>query len=364
MFDFANGRTCLHYAAAGGFHGCLEKVLEGARLAALTATWGFRRFINLKDRRGTTALHLAARSGDLATVRCLLENGALVSTSASAIGNRPGHGSLPLHFAARGGSAAVSPIGLCERATNSSTPCADNNSVCCGGVLCCAVLCWLDGLDRFTPHHIALRSGHVECAALLDLRLAEPLVWPSPWLFMSRLDAQVRSLLEAAIASANEARSLKVKQEEEEKRRQESAARLEAGEVRGASSARQSGGLLPRGFRLKLAHAAVSSSSSRHHRVGKVHSADHVEDEKEEAQKEEDMEVLKEMVDDEFGGLEECSICFERPCQIEVKECDHRMCATCTLALCCHCKPNHAAPSAPPPLCPFCRQVIKHLIAI
>jgi hypothetical protein len=48
----------------------------------------------------------------------------------------------------------------------------------------------------------------------------------------------------------------------------------------------------------------------------------------------------------------------------QVRECGHRMCAMCTLALCCHCKPSAASPHAPPPACPFCRTEIKQLEAL
>ena len=37
------------------------------------------------------------------------------------------------------------------------------------------------------------------------------------------------------------------------------------------------------------------------------------------------------------------------------------MCASCTLALCCHNKPNPIVQSSPSPACPFCRCKIEHL---
>jgi E3 ubiquitin-protein ligase XBAT32/33 len=61
------------------------------------------------------------------------------------------------------------------------------------------------------------------------------------------------------------------------------------------------------------------------------------------------------------GGAEVCSICFEQACTIEVRECGHQMCAACTLALCCHTKPNPATQSQPLPTCPFCRGSISRL---
>ena len=60
-------------------------------------------------------------------------------------------------------------------------------------------------------------------------------------------------------------------------------------------------------------------------------------------------------------GGEVCSICFEQACTIEVRECGHQMCAACTLALCCHTKPNPATQSQPLPTCPFCRGSISRL---
>ena len=65
---------------------------------------------------------------------------------------------------------------------------------------------------------------------------------------------------------------------------------------------------------------------------------------------------------DEDGAVEEvCSICFEQACTIEVRECGHQMCAACTLALCCHTKPNPATQGQPLPTCPFCRGSISRL---
>lgn len=57
-----------------------------------------------------------------------------------------------------------------------------------------------------------------------------------------------------------------------------------------------------------------------------------------------------------------CCICFEHECTIEVQECGHEMCAHCTLALCCHMKPNSAANSAKILQCPFCRTGITRLV--
>ena len=62
------------------------------------------------------------------------------------------------------------------------------------------------------------------------------------------------------------------------------------------------------------------------------------------------------------SDAEVCSICFEQACSIEVRECGHQMCAACTLALCCHAKPNPATQSQPLPACPFCRGGIARLV--
>lgn len=70
-----------------------------------------------------------------------------------------------------------------------------------------------------------------------------------------------------------------------------------------------------------------------------------------------------ECLSNQKGVQEVCCICFEQFCTIEVMECGHQMCATCTLSLCCtHSKPNPAFPFTPTPSCPFCRHSIGHLI--
>ncbi|PIN24368.1 26S proteasome regulatory complex, subunit PSMD10 [Handroanthus impetiginosus] len=57
-----------------------------------------------------------------------------------------------------------------------------------------------------------------------------------------------------------------------------------------------------------------------------------------------------------------CCICFDQECTIEVQECGHRMCAQCTLALCCHNKPNPTTSCHSIPVCPFCRSNIVRLV--
>ncbi|KAK3226395.1 hypothetical protein Dsin_006257 [Dipteronia sinensis] len=66
----------------------------------------------------------------------------------------------------------------------------------------------------------------------------------------------------------------------------------------------------------------------------------------------------------EASNVEECSICFERLCAIELKPCSHQMCAHCTLALCCYKKPDPSKPSYEAPICPFCRCSIANLLAL
>lgn len=62
------------------------------------------------------------------------------------------------------------------------------------------------------------------------------------------------------------------------------------------------------------------------------------------------------------SDLDQCCICFEQVCTIEVQNCGHQMCAQCTLALCCHKKPNPTTLCLTPPVCPFCRSPIAHLV--
>ncbi|PKA48556.1 E3 ubiquitin-protein ligase XB3 [Apostasia shenzhenica] len=57
-----------------------------------------------------------------------------------------------------------------------------------------------------------------------------------------------------------------------------------------------------------------------------------------------------------------CCICFDQACTIEVQDCGHQMCEHCTLALCCHNKPNPASSCQSVPLCPFCRSNIARLV--
>ncbi|CAN4098847.1 unnamed protein product [Withania somnifera] len=180
MFDSLNGRTCLHYAAYYGNSDCLKTVLCAARTSHIASSWGYARFVNVKDGKGATPLHLATRQRQPELVRILLDNGALPCASTGGYGFP---GSTPLHLAARAGSLD------CIR----------------------ELLAW--GADRLQrddsgriPYTVALRHKHGACAALLNPSSAEPLVWPSPLKFISELNEEAKHLLECALIEANKER--------------------------------------------------------------------------------------------------------------------------------------------------------------
>ncbi|XP_057971421.1 putative E3 ubiquitin-protein ligase XBAT31 [Malania oleifera] len=180
MFDSLHGRTCLHYAAYYGHSDCLKAILSAAISAPVAHSWGFARFVNIRNGSGETPLHLAARQGHPECVHVLLDNGALACASTGGYG-RPG--STPLHLAARRGSLD------CVR----------------------ELLAW--GADRLQedqagriPYMVALKLKHGACAALLNPSSAEPLVWPSPLKFISELNPEAKTLLERALLEANKER--------------------------------------------------------------------------------------------------------------------------------------------------------------
>ncbi|KAK8596354.1 hypothetical protein V6N13_000992 [Hibiscus sabdariffa] len=272
MFDSLHGRTCLHYAAYYGHFDCLQAILSAAQSSPVAASWGYARFVNIRDARGATPLHLAARQRRSECVHILLDNGALVCASTGGYGFP---GSTPLHLAARGGSLD------CIR----------------------KLLAW--GADRLQidasgriPYVVALKYKHGACAALLNPSSAEPLVWPAPLKFISELNDEARSLLELALMEANREREKNI---------------------------------------LKGTGYSLPSPSPSHSDSG-----------------------LDDTIS-EASDAEVCCICFEQICTIEVQDCGHQMCAQCTLALCCHNKPNPTTASVKPPVCPFCRSTIVRL---
>ncbi|KAJ8452564.1 hypothetical protein Cgig2_004900 [Carnegiea gigantea] len=272
MFDSLRGRTCLHYAAYYGHSDCLQAILSAARTSHVAMSWGYARFVNIRDAKGETPLHLAARQRRPDCVHILLENGALVCASTGGYGYP---GSTPLHVAARGGSLD------CIR----------------------ELLAW--GADRLQrdasgriPYVVALKYKHGACAALLNPSAAEPLVWPSPLKFISELNPEAKVLLERALMEANREREKTI-----------------------------------------LKGTGYSIESPSHSDGGAI--------------------------DDtmsEGSETELCCICFDQVCTIEVRDCGHQMCAHCTLALCCHKKPNPTTASVNPPVCPFCRSSIACLV--
>lgn len=268
-FDSLNGRTCLHYAAYYGHSHSLQAILSVARTSHVAISWGFARFVNIRDGKGATPLHLAARQKHPDCVHTLLDNGALVCAST---GGYSFPGSTPLHLAARGGSVD------CIR----------------------ELLAW--GADRHQrdssgriPYTVALKYKYGACAALLNPSSAEPLVWPSPLKFISELNQEAKALLEQALMEANRERERNI---------------------------------------LKGTEYSVPSHS--------------------------DAEIDDNM--SETSDAELCCICFDQVCTIEVQDCGHQMCAQCTLALCCHNKPNPATACHTAPVCPFCRSNIAQLV--
>ncbi|XP_074570685.1 E3 ubiquitin-protein ligase XB3-like isoform X2 [Curcuma longa] len=180
MFDSGHGRTCLHYAAYNGHSDCLQAILLAAKSAQVTGSWGFARFVNLRDGSGATPLHLASRQRRSNCVHTLLDSGALVCASTGRYGT-------PLHLAARGGS------------------------------LDCIRELLARGADRLQrdasgrlPYEVALKQNHAACAALLDPSAADPLVWPSSLKFISELNLEAKALLEAALMEGNRERELKI----------------------------------------------------------------------------------------------------------------------------------------------------------
>ncbi|GLT71323.1 hypothetical protein SLA2020_433530 [Shorea laevis] len=273
MFDSLHGRTCLHYAAYYGHSDCLQAILSAAHFTPVADSWGFARFVNIRDGGGATPLHLAARQRRPECVHILLDSGALVCASTGGYGYL---GSTPLHLAAGGGSLE------CVR----------------------ELLAW--GADRLQvdssgriPYAVALKHKHRACAALLNPSSAEPLVWPSPLKFISELNPEAKALLERALKEVNMEREKAI-----------------------------------------LKETVYSLPAPFDSDVG-------VDDNASEA-----------------SDVELCCICFDQVCTIEVRPCGHQMCAHCTLALCCHKKPNPTTACPTTPVCPFCRSSINQLVVV
>lgn len=187
MFDSANGRTCLHYAAYYGQSDCLQSIISAANSSPIAHSWGSARFLNIRDGNGATPLHLAARQRQAECARILLGKGALVCAST---GGYSCLGSAPLHLAARSGSLE------CVR----------------------ELLAW--GADRLQrdasgriPYMIALKHKHDACAALLNPSAPEPLTWPAPLKFIRELNPEAKVLLEEALIEANKAREKLISKE-------------------------------------------------------------------------------------------------------------------------------------------------------
>ncbi|KAF5202496.1 E3 ubiquitin-protein ligase xb3 [Thalictrum thalictroides] len=80
---------------------CLQAILDAVHSSPIADSWGFVRFVNVRDGNGATPLHLAARQRRPECVHMLLDSGALVCASTGGYGCP---GSTSLHLAARGGS--------------------------------------------------------------------------------------------------------------------------------------------------------------------------------------------------------------------------------------------------------------------
>ncbi|MFQ6640647.1 hypothetical protein Gotur_016365 [Gossypium turneri] len=126
MFDSLHGRTCLHYATYYGHSDCLQAILSAAQSSPVAVSWGYARFVNIRDGRGATPLHLAARRKQPECVHILLYNGALVCASTGRYGR--------------------------------------------------------------ISFFVALKHKHGACAALLNPSSAEPLVWPATLKFITELN--------------------------------------------------------------------------------------------------------------------------------------------------------------------------------
>ncbi|KAL5991963.1 hypothetical protein ACLOJK_012875 [Asimina triloba] len=267
------------------------------------------------SRHRQTPLMLAAMHGKVACVEKLIQAGAnILMGFARFVNVRDAHGATPLHLAARRRRPdcvhMLLDSDLLWLLTDGQMNCSCPGSTplhlaARGGCLDSVreLLAW--GADRLQrdssgrlPFCVALKYKHGACAALLNPSSPEPLVWPSPLKFITELEPDAKALLERALMEANREREKSI-----------------------------------------LKGTAYAASPSPAHSDGGV-----------------DNDV------DEAGDNELCCICFDQACTIEVQNCGHQMCAQCTLALCCHNKPNPSSARLTAPVCPFCRSNIAQLV--
>ncbi|KAI3507759.1 hypothetical protein L1887_22753 [Cichorium endivia] len=301
-------QTPLMLAAMHGKIACVEKLIEaGANVLMFDSL------------NGRTCLHYAAYYGHSDCLQTILSS-ARTSHVASSWGFsrfvniRGGKGETPLHLAARQrrpecvhillDSGALVCASTGGHGLPGSTPL---HLAARGGSIDCIreLLAW--GADRLhrdasgrIPYAVALKYKNGACAALLNPSSAEPLVWPSPLKFISELNQDAKALLEQALMEVNMEREKTI---------------------------------------LKNTGYSVASPS---------HS---------------DTTAMDDNIS-EASDSQLCCICFDQLCAIEVQDCGHQMCAQCTLALCCHNKPNPTTAALPAPICPFCRSNIARLTVV
>uniref|UniRef100_A0A804PRL8 RING-type E3 ubiquitin transferase n=1 Tax=Zea mays TaxID=4577 RepID=A0A804PRL8_MAIZE len=262
-------QTPLMLAAMHGKTDCVLKLLQaGANI------------LMFDSQHGRTCLHHASYFGHVGCLQAIL-----TAARTTPVANSWFPGSTSLHLAARSGSLD------CTR----------------------KLLAW--GADRLRrdsagriPYAVALKRNHEACAALLNPSAAEPMVWPSPFKFISELEPEAKALLEAALTEANREREEKI--------------------LRGTKHS---------------PHPPTWDHASD------AADADAIDDASSDAS---------------ASDAELCCICFDQACTMEVQDCGHQMCAPCTLALCCHSKPDPVTLALPSPACPFCRGSISRLLLV
>ncbi|KAL7585404.1 hypothetical protein Lser_V15G42362 [Lactuca serriola] len=301
-------QTPLMLAAMHGKIACVEKLIQaGANILMFDSL------------NGRTCLHYAAYYGHSDCLQTILSS-ARTSHVASSWGFsrfvniRGGKGETPLHLAARQRRPECVHILL----DNGALVCASTGGhglpgstplhlAARGGSMDCIreLLAW--GADRLhrdatgrIPYAVALKHKNGACAALLNPSSAEPLVWPSPLKFISELNQDAKALLEQALMEVNKEREKAI-----------------------------------------LKNTGYSMPSPSHS----------------------DTTAMDDNIS-EASDSQLCCICFDQLCAIEVQDCGHQMCAQCTLALCCHNKPNPTTLSLPAPICPFCRSNIARLTVV